>query len=432
MIETIEPFEIKVADRQRKYFDPVKLTELKESIEKEGLLQFPIVHKKDGEFHLVAGERRLKSMISLIMEGKQIRFLGRPAPEGTIPVAVFESELELLDAMRAELHENIKRQDLTWQEAAAASAAIFKLRKQEDPEVTLTQVAQEINSHTGRNMAPSYLGTQILLADHMELHPDVAKAKNMNDAYRLLQDKRERELREAMAPVFMQAEGKTGPHTFLLGNAEEEMLKLDPEQFDVILTDPPYGIDVDKFAGQGGPAYQHAYKDSEKYLKELMDFCVPSFTRLTKPDAHLFLFCDIRFFWEWTVMLRGDDWDVWPRPLIWVKNVGHTPRPYQGPARRYETILYAIKGNMQVAKVGSDVLVHAAPQGKDHPAQKPVELYTELLSWSLKFPGMTVLDPFCGSGTIFPAVHKFKGIATGIENDPQYAVFCKQRIEECK
>jgi DNA modification methylase len=41
-----------------------------------------------------------------------------------------------------------------------------------------------------------------------------------------------------------------------------------------------------------------------------------------------------------------------------------------------------------------------------------------------------VLDPFAGSGTIFPAAHELKCIATGIEMEPQYYGMCVKRIEE--
>ena len=50
-------------------------------------------------------------------------------------------------------------------------------------------------------------------------------------------------------------------------------------------------------------------------------------------------------------------------------------------------------------------------------AQKPIALYQDLLSRSYR-PGDKVLDPFCGSGPIFPAAHSLKCEATGIEIEP--------------
>jgi site-specific DNA-methyltransferase (adenine-specific) len=64
-----------------------------------------------------------------------------------------------------------------------------------------------------------------------------------------------------------------------------------------------------------------------------------------------------------------------------------------------------------------------------HGAQKPVELFRNLLARSCR-PGDTVLDPFAGSGTIFPAAHDLKVLATGIEMEPQYYGMCVKRIEE--
>jgi DNA modification methylase len=63
-----------------------------------------------------------------------------------------------------------------------------------------------------------------------------------------------------------------------------------------------------------------------------------------------------------------------------------------------------------------------------HGAQKPVSLYSDLLKRSTR-PGDRVLDPFCGTGTIFPAAHPLKVAATGIELEPAYYGIGVKRIE---
>jgi DNA modification methylase len=58
-----------------------------------------------------------------------------------------------------------------------------------------------------------------------------------------------------------------------------------------------------------------------------------------------------------------------------------------------------------------------------------VSLYEDLLKRSAR-PGDSVLDPFAGSGTIFPAAHSLKIKATGIELDPSAYGIAVKRLGE--
>jgi len=63
-----------------------------------------------------------------------------------------------------------------------------------------------------------------------------------------------------------------------------------------------------------------------------------------------------------------------------------------------------------------DVVTYASDDNLGWAAQKPVALLTDFLSRSCR-AGDSVLDPFAGSGSIFPAAHELKIKATGIELD---------------
>ncbi len=79
-------------------------------------------------------------------------------------------------------------------------------------------------------------------------------------------------------------------------------------------------------------------------------------------------------------------------------------------------ILYAIKGERYAKRLAPDVITAHSDPNLNHPAQKPVKLLVDLLSRSCG-AGDLVLDPFAGSGSIFPAAHELKVRATGIEVD---------------
>ena len=94
-------------------------------------------------------------------------------------------------------------------------------------------------------------------------------------------------------------------------------------------------------------------------------------------------------------------------------------------------ILYAVKGKRAVNRMVGDVLSYGADAQLNHSAQKPVALYQDLLSRSV-LPGNTVLDPFCGTGPIFPAAHALKCKAIGVEKDPAHYGKAVKRIQELK
>ena len=77
----------------------------------------------------------------------------------------------------------------------------------------------------------------------------------------------------------------------------------------------------------------------------------------------------------------------------------------------------------------TDFIVCRGDENLGHGAQKPVSVYTDLLERSAR-AGEHVLDLCCGTGTIFPAAHALKCIATGVELISQNAAIAKKRLDD--
>jgi DNA modification methylase len=90
--------------------------------------------------------------------------------------------------------------------------------------------------------------------------------------------------------------------------------------------------------------------------------------------------------------------------------------------------LFAWKGKKSCIIMG-DVIDVPPVRTKKHAAEKPVELYRRLLSRSCQI-GDTVLDPCCGTGTIFPAATLCRVTATGIEQDEETGILAEARKTE--
>ena len=83
--------------------------------------------------------------------------------------------------------------------------------------------------------------------------------------------------------------------------------------------------------------------------------------------------------------------------------------------------------------IGNAKVFECAPQGKAneqrfHPTQKPVALYTWLLSKYAK-PGMKILDTHVGSASSLIACHRAGLEYWGFEIDPVYYKAAKERLE---
>ncbi len=180
------------------------------------------------------------------------------------------------------------------------------------------------------------------------------------------------------------------------------------QSFDLLLTDPPYGI-------QWTPRVNHRdgpWKDTETailapWLSLAKKACVWGGNYYTNQLA---------VSESWLIWLkRPAGFDDDPRTyalleMAWT-NYGGKPRPlthvWDGGKRQGEA-------------VNRDFL---------HPAQKPVEV----MRWSILQSGITngqILDPFMGSGTTLEAAKRLGHRAVGIEIEEQYCEVAATRLQQ--
>lgn len=426
-------------NRQRREVDADHIQNLAQSIISIGLIH-PIVVRKDPigtAYLLVAGECRLRALATVWILGGQVKVADQLFPEGTIPALIIE-EMDPIDAHEMELDENIRRSDLTWQDRAKATEELFSLRKAKalrdnTPLPTVTTISKELGRDT--QGTKSVTSVELIVARNLT-NPEVAKAKTLPEAYKVL--KRTEELKRSAEHARVVGNLFTSKdHTLIHSNCLDSLqhyIKRKGEPFDIILSDPPYGMGADEFGDAGGKARVegHFYDDSYESWQELMKSFLPLTIEITKPQAHLYLFCDIDRFHELRNKATSFGWKCFRTPLIWFNPTAmRLPWIDQGPQRKYQVCLYAVKGSKPVTKIFPDLVEYSSDPNLNHPAQKPVALYHDLLSRSAK-AGDSVIDPFCGTGTIFPAAHLLKVKATGIEMDESAYGIAAKRLGDLK
>lgn len=413
------------ANRQRREFLPGELNELADSIRANGLLQALVLRREGERFILVAGERRLRAITDIYDLGGHFTYGGEPVPPGTVPY-VSLGTLSPLAAWEAELEENLRRVDLTWQERALATTRLLELRQAQAEDVdgpapTVYDIAREVREKPGvpnAELGSAYTETrnELIVSKFLD-DKEVAAAPSLKEAFKILK-KREERIQNAALTETLGRSFTSAQHTLLCGDSLEWMAAAPADQFGVILTDPPYGMNAHEFGDSGmAAAGSHFYEDSYETWDAIMQvFCRESY-RLAAPSAHAYVFCDLDRFLELRERMREVGWKVFRTPLIWHNPDGYrAPWPDKGPQRSYELILFASKGDRPVTQMKSDVLEYRRDPQVGHPAQKPVALLLDLLKRSLR-PGDSVFDPFMGSGSTPAACQELRVPCTGIEMD---------------
>jgi site-specific DNA-methyltransferase (adenine-specific) len=345
------------------------------------------------EYELVAGERRMESIKRFI--DREYYHGETRIPPGFVPV-IEVKDLSRDQLLELEIEENARRIDIPWQDMARARERLHRMRIETNPDWTMADTADNLGIHVSRTSEWVNIGR--FLDDS-----EVSKAPSKAEAVRIIRKKLERDLAQRLSERIRGKEKKEE-------KAEEtkKEIPLSNEDFfsasiagtfDCFIVDPPYGIEADSH-NNFNSVLKHRYSDSSVEFASLLDSTFKRITALANPTrgAHLYWFCSPTNF-EQVATALSVEWAVWAYPLIWnkLKNMG-APDASRGPARQYEMILFANRGSRPTKEFGTDVLSHASPLGKIHPAQKPVELIRALLRRSC-LAGDRVLSPFCGSGT---------------------------------
>lgn len=422
-------------DRQRKEAGESKtLTELKRGIVSKGLFHPPVlahrVKPAEGEpnLQLIAGERRLRAIRELHADGLSFMFNGITVPPGFIPYTLL-SDLSAADLAEAELEENVLRVQLPWQEEHMAKLKIHELRKAQNPDQSLALTAQEI---VQKSAAPQSIATETSLlsmaqtvAPFMEM-PLVKNAKSLRRAYAAVLDQQQAKLARDLRLLIP----KVKNINVILGDFLEVSKTLPKESFDVIISDPPYGI----AAHQQSFEVKHAYDDSRTYALDLYREIFRRGFSLLRPQGTIFLFCDIEHFITIRTFAESMAFSTWRTPVVWHKGLeGPAPWGKNGFQRTYELLLFAVKGQRPL-EIGPVPDVHLVKrvnrQDRKHAAEKPPELFRWLLQLSCR-PGAHVLDPCAGSGPIVPASAGLGLDLTLVEKSEEYhAALCLRAQEE--
>lgn len=187
-------------------------------------------------------------------------------------------------------------------------------------------------------------------------------------------------------------------------------------KYDLLLTDPPYGINVDAtMAKQGGTQYGKAAAPKRHYAATEWDKAPP-------PRWLLDMLCDAA---KWQILWGGNYYAGLPAArgwLVWDKENGDNNFADCELAWTNLDIAVRKKAHMW------NGMLRKNGEAREHPTQKPLDV----MQWCLGLvpDAKTVLDPYMGSGTTLVAAKLRGRQATGIEINEEYCEIAKRRLAQ--
>lgn len=213
------------------------------------------------------------------------------------------------------------------------------------------------------------------------------------------------------------------------GDCLEVLSSFAAASVDLIITDPPYGVDVaGKKGGEGGKKAKRrndigCYDDTPESIKTLIESFLPEARRVAK--------CVIICAGIKTLM-------YYPQPdwiMAWVYDNKNLFCPYGfnnwTPILCYgkDPFQQKRKGNAPLA-VLPDVIYDNKPAGKNgHPTPKPLSFMQKLIQRVSTSENDIILDPFAGSGTTGVAAKNLKRNFILIEKELKYVEIARERIK---
>ena len=220
----------------------------------------------------------------------------------------------------------------------------------------------------------------------------------------------------------------------IYGDCIEEMNKLIDEcvKVDLIITDPPYGINY-KTNHRKDKNHDFCSTIENDEDTEISRKALPLLYKLLKDGGAMYLFTQDSVLAE-TLNLVEEYGFKLKNILVWDKgnwSAGDLKGAY---GKRTEFIIYAVKGRHILNPIGdtkrhNNILEFSRVVGKKqvHQNQKPVDLLEFLIKKS-SGGGDWVFDPFMGSGSTGVAWQELNRNIIGIELDEKYFEIAKERI----
>jgi len=195
----------------------------------------------------------------------------------------------------------------------------------------------------------------------------------------------------------------------ICGDCLDVMKDIPDKSIDLVLTDPPYGVNYE----------YNEYNDTPENLKELIKEFMPEVLRIGK---RVLITCG-----------NGNQ-HLYPKPdwtLAWVISAGAGQNKWGFTC--WQPVLAYGKDAYRENNMGARPDIIQSNERSEifgHSCTKPIEFWKTLLQRGSVKETDIILDPFLGSGTTAVASKHLKRNFIGIEISPEYCKIAEQRLRQ--
>lgn len=430
-LDFINPSKIVVRERERKVFDQKEMQELEDAIRDHGLLQPLLLMDDNGTMVLLAGERRLRCCLKLQLN--------------PIPVHIYPKLPHDYDPFILELFENMHRVDLTFEEESRLIVKVHNSMQKQYGKPSRSGGGraggeQTVSGWSMKNTAellrkdPADITKSIQIAKAITVMPELAKAKNKNEAVKAIKKVVEKAETASLAQRHEEtlSEGKTDQddintqklkrlvNSYLVGDVFTQLADLPSATYKFIEIDPPYNVDLtdstetdadglDKLMGNN----KTSEDEYEEFMLNLFKEC---YAKLAPGGWLLCWYAISKYHSQFYSWLTDAKFKVAPTPGFWVKTIA---KPHQADLILTcvtESFFYARKGDAKLNKPHNNVfnVKSVSNDKRSHETEKPIVLYEELLNVFTR-PNDFCLTPFAGSGNLMLACANLGRFCIGVD-----------------
>ena len=194
------------------------------------------------------------------------------------------------------------------------------------------------------------------------------------------------------------------------GDSQDVLRSMSPDSYDLLMTDPPYGIGENAFrvANSGKLAKTTDYGDFDWDKKPvdqaLIDLCISKA--------------------KYSCIWGGNYYAVKPSKawLVWDKENGGND--FADCELAWTNYGKAVR----IKRHTWNGMIRKGHEARFHPTQKPLDVITWAIMLSPEYE--TILDPFMGSGTTLRAAKNLQKKAIGIEKEERYCEIAARRMSQ--
>jgi DNA modification methylase len=358
--------------------------------------------------------------------------------------AVYSNEIDEATLRELELEENVERMNMSWKEEVLSVMEVHKIRERQ----AANQNEKWNQSKTGALLSLSQAHISNLLVvgeklktDDLEIH----QCKNLSDALGVLLHRKEQEASKKLvgnigiasamsmkelsstslgsidiidldlglddsnstipkpkAPVPVNITGMVFDlaKLFIHGDCIDVMSKMEPASFDHIVTDIPYGIDMnnlDTFNDIASVADEHDVAENV----ELMSKFIPEAFRVLKPSGYLVFWYDLDHHEKLIALGKQAGFKVQRWPIVWCKTHSCRNSQAQYNITKATEVAMVMRKSAEATLVKPIMLNFFLADGSverrlyDNPFSKPADAWNFILN-AIAISGQKILDPFAG------------------------------------